>query len=201
MRRAGQIINWNDERGFGFVVPADGGEQAFVHIGAFPRGTRRPVAGDRISYVQGKDASGRVQTRKIRLLGETLLHRPTWRLPRAALGLITLVVIGGLAWAGVIPHFLAWLYLGCSCLSYLLYGFDKRAARRDGQRTPENTLHLMDLLGGWPGALVAQQQFHHKTIKRSYQWVFWLTVAVNLAAAWWLTTSGTLQGLLQLFRA
>ena len=55
---------------------------------------------------------------------------------------------------------------------------------------PENTLHLLALLGGWPGALVAQAQFRHKTRKVSFRAVFWLTVAVNLAALGWLAVEG-----------
>jgi len=49
--------------------------------------------------------------------------------------------------------------VGLSLLSYLMYWLDKEAAQSGAQRTPESTLHLVDLLGGWPGALVAQQQF------------------------------------------
>ena len=46
---------------------------------------------------------------------------------------------------------------------------------------PESTLHLFDLLGGWPGALIAQQQFRHKTVKASFQAGFWMTVVLNVA--------------------
>ena len=60
-----------------------------------------------------------------------------------------------------------------------LYGRDKRQARAQGQRTPEKLLHACELLGGWPGALVAQQAFRHKTRKLSYQAVFWGIVLVH----------------------
>ena len=51
----------------------------------------------------------------------------------------------------------------------LLYGLDKIAARNGRRRIPENILHLLALLGGWPGAAVAQRLFHHKTGKRAFQ--------------------------------
>lgn len=70
-------------------------------------------------------------------------------------------------------------YAGVSVLSYLLYRADKQSAREGSQRTPENMLHLTELLGGWPGALIAQQRFRHKTRKLSYQLVFWLIVAAH----------------------
>ncbi|MBN8225508.1 MAG: DUF1294 domain-containing protein [Xanthomonadales bacterium] len=76
-----------------------------------------------------------------------------------------------------------------------MYALDKAAAGRDARRTPENSLHLADLLGGWPGALIAQRQFRHKTIKQPFQAVFWITAALNLAGAWWLLSSGFLSEL------
>jgi uncharacterized membrane protein YsdA (DUF1294 family) len=66
-----------------------------------------------------------------------------------------------------------------SVIAFALYGHDKRQARTQGQRTPEKLLRAAELLGGWPGALVAQQVFRHKTRKVSYQSVFWLVVLVH----------------------
>lgn len=71
------------------------------------------------------------------------------------------------------------LYLLASLLSFMQYWLDKRSAQSGGQRTAENTLHLVELAGGWPGALIAQQALRHKTRKASYQAVFWLVVAVH----------------------
>lgn len=76
-----------------------------------------------------------------------------------------------------------WLALAVYGLASLvcvgLYGRDKRQARAQGPRTPEKLLHACELLGGWPGALVAQQVFRHKTRKLSYQAVFWCIVLVH----------------------
>ncbi|WP_153605141.1 DUF1294 domain-containing protein, partial [Pseudomonas aeruginosa] len=44
---------------------------------------------------------------------------------------------------------------------------------------PGVRLHLFELLGGWPGALVAQQVFRHKTRKLSFQLVFWGIVLLH----------------------
>jgi uncharacterized membrane protein YsdA (DUF1294 family) len=68
-----------------------------------------------------------------------------------------------------------------SVVTFGLYWHDKRRAMAQGQRTPENLLHASELLGGWPGALIAQQAFRHKTRKVSYQLVFWLIVLVHQA--------------------
>ena len=66
-----------------------------------------------------------------------------------------------------------------SVLAFFLYWSDKRKARADSWRTPENVLHAVELAGGWPGALLAQQVFRHKTRKVSYQLLFWLIVLLH----------------------
>ena len=73
-------------------------------------------------------------------------------------------------------------YTVASLVAFGLYWYDKQQARTGQWRTPENVLHGVELLGGWPGALVAQQVFRHKTRKVSYQLWFWLIVALHQAA-------------------
>jgi uncharacterized membrane protein YsdA (DUF1294 family) len=69
-----------------------------------------------------------------------------------------------------------------SVATFAFYARDKRAARAGRRRTPESTLLILGLIGGWPGGLVAQRMLRHKTRKRSFQAQFWLTVVVNVAA-------------------
>lgn len=191
MRFAGRITDWNDEKGFGFVEPSGGGERAFVHVNAFQRGSRRPAPGDLISYLPAKDSRGRLQAREIRHAGQRIeVPRQPSRLPRATIGIAALIAATVAALIGWIPLPLAGAYVAVSAVSYVMYWFDKSAAGRGARRTPESNLHLADLLGGWPGALIAQQQFRHKTIKQSFQSVFWVTVVANLVAVGWLVSSG-----------
>lgn len=67
-----------------------------------------------------------------------------------------------------------------SSVCFITYGFDKRRAVRGGRRVPERTLHFMAFLGGWPGAILAQRHFRHKTQKLPFRLVFWLTVVLHL---------------------
>jgi uncharacterized membrane protein YsdA (DUF1294 family) len=89
-----------------------------------------------------------------------------------AYGVVAIGVRGG-SW---LP---AAFYLLMSLIAFGLYGHDKKQARTNGQRTPEKLLHAAEMLGGWPGALVAQQAFRHKTRKVSYQLLFWLIVLLH----------------------
>lgn len=81
-------------------------------------------------------------------------------------------------------------YAAVSAVTFVAYGVDKRAAVRGRRRVPEATLHLLELLGGFPGALVAQQVFRHKRNKAGYMIVCRLIIALHLGGwgAWlWLT--------------
>ncbi len=73
-----------------------------------------------------------------------------------------------------------WLVAPASLISFVLYDFDKRRAVRGGRRIPEKTLHVLALLGGWPGAFLGQRLFRHKTSKPSFLIVFWATVVIHV---------------------
>ncbi|MEM9552849.1 MAG: DUF1294 domain-containing protein [Acidobacteriota bacterium] len=72
---------------------------------------------------------------------------------------------------------------GLSLLGFVLIATDKSRARRGRRRIPEATLHLVELLGGWPGSYLAQQSYRHKTAKRSYRAVFWAIVVLHQVLA------------------
>ncbi|TFC24636.1 DUF1294 domain-containing protein [Cryobacterium sp. TMT1-3] len=72
------------------------------------------------------------------------------------------------------------LYLVASLICFGLYATDKRRARNGSWRVPERTLLFWGFLGGWPGAIVAQQVLRHKTQKTSFRTAFWITVVLNV---------------------
>ena len=196
MRRAGRISAWNEDKGYGFVVPHDGGNRAFVHIKAFQFGSRRPVDDDLISYSTSKDDRGRTTAVDVRFAGQRIESRgPTKPVPRLALGAIALVTVVLGTLSGIVPSVIPIGYLAFSSLSYFMYSVDKMAAGRGMQRTPESTLHVVDFLGGWPGGLIAQQRLRHKTVKTSFQSTFWVTVLANIAGVTWLVHSGVAHSL------
>jgi len=80
-----------------------------------------------------------------------------------------------------LPVWVLGLYLLASIAAFVAYALDKSAAKNDQWRTQEVTLHLFALIGGWPGALVAQLLLRHKCKKQSFQDVFWVTVVLNCA--------------------
>lgn len=72
MRMEGSLSQWNDERGFGFIAPREGGPELFVHISAFPRDGRRPATGERLWFEVEVDARGRKRAVKLARSGDTL---------------------------------------------------------------------------------------------------------------------------------
>jgi uncharacterized membrane protein YsdA (DUF1294 family) len=96
--------------------------------------------------------------------------------------LLFMAALTGLALQGTLPAVIPVFYAAASSVTAIVYRLDKSAAERHARRIPERTLHVMALIGGWPGALVAQRVFRHKSRKVSFQVAFWITVALNCAA-------------------
>jgi uncharacterized membrane protein YsdA (DUF1294 family) len=71
-------------------------------------------------------------------------------------------------------------YLLMSGICYRVYQKDKKFAKTQQWRIPETTLHLYEILGGWPGALIAQRTLRHKNKKLLFQLTFWLIVALHV---------------------
>jgi len=209
MELHGTLKSWNDAKGFGFILPEDGGEQLFVHISAM-RDDSRPQVGDAVVYVPGSDAQGRPRAQHMRHAGlsvdwPAIRRKPTesakpsrsaaaksarppqsgiQQLPLKLLVLAALCVLPLWGSLVLLERGLVWVLLAyplVSLFSFCQYWLDKQSAQKGRWRTPENSLHIAELLGGWPGALVAQQVFRHKTRKASFQLVFWAIVALHQA--------------------
>lgn len=89
--------------------------------------------------------------------------------------------------SGVLPGVLIKAYACASILSFVAYAIDKGSAVGRRRRLGERSLLLLDVAGGWPGGVIAQQLLRHKTSKPAYQGWFWLAVTVNVGAlgAYW----------------
>jgi uncharacterized membrane protein YsdA (DUF1294 family) len=76
-------------------------------------------------------------------------------------------------------------YLGLlavtSRITSVAYGLDKQRAMVGGRRVAERTLLALAFLGGWPGAILAQRRFRHKTRKVTFGVAFWAVVVLHVA--------------------
>ncbi|MFW7194898.1 DUF1294 domain-containing protein [Enterobacter sp. BNK-29] len=78
-------------------------------------------------------------------------------------------------------HPLVMWFLTINVLTLVMYGADKMAARKGMRRVPEATLLIFGVTGGWPGAIVGQQLFRHKTQKQPFKSYFFISVVVSIA--------------------
>ena len=201
MRYLGTLAEWNDARGFGFVQVDAGGERLFVHISAFqprPSPQARPQPGMRLEFAVGMD-SGKKRAQQVAWRNVARAAAPAN--PRAAaskpattrkggssylavLAFVLLFVAIAVVWG--VQRWVASLYAVLSLITFLAYWKDKAAAQAGRWRTPESTLHTLSLLGGWPGAVLAQQWLRHKSSKTEFRVLFWGTVLLNVAVLVWL---------------
>jgi uncharacterized membrane protein YsdA (DUF1294 family)/cold shock CspA family protein len=188
MRFEGTLKTWNDDRGFGFIEPTQGGQEIFVHIKAFGSRSGRPQVNQLLSFEVELGPQGKKRAKNVEPVRRAAARNNMRRESPAQWGTATLFTIPGFAvlflaiailWKP--PLALAAVYFGASVVAFLAYALDKSAAERGAWRTPESTLHLLAVAGGWPGALLAQQFLRHKSTKVEFRTVFWGTVILNVA--------------------
>jgi uncharacterized membrane protein YsdA (DUF1294 family)/cold shock CspA family protein len=188
VRFEGRLKTWTDDRGFGFIEPNQGGQEIFVHIKAFPAGSGRPREGQRLSFEIEVGAQGKKRAKNVQFVRALAVRRGPRREAPAHWGVASALAVPAFVaiavWAALTWHVPAWaalVYVGASGVCFLAYALDKAAARRGAWRTPESTLLMLGLLGGWPGGLLAQQLLRHKSNKTSFRAAFWGTVMLNAA--------------------
>ena len=182
VRETGTVRTWNADRGFGFVSRPDGTD-LFLHVKAFPRGSADPVVGEEITYQIEPQEDGRLRAAQARHAGEAYV--PPMRPTSPILGAVAILAFAAiyllveLGW-GPVPLWVLFVYLGVSAIAFGAYAIDKAAARSGDRRVAETSLILLGMLGGWPGAILAQQLLRHKTAKPSFRAVFWASVLINV---------------------
>jgi uncharacterized membrane protein YsdA (DUF1294 family)/cold shock CspA family protein len=191
MRLKGKLIKWDIDKAFGFIQPNGGGDHVFIHKTALANRNRTPQIKDVITFSVAKDKQGRYCASEATFSGEALKKKQANKVSKLSIYLAVLFIglISIAFFLGHIPKNLLFAYLGLSVVTFLAYWFDKSKAQRGAWRTQESTLHLFSLLGGWPGAAIAQQVLRHKSQKKEFRTSFWFTVVINCSALGWLVSS------------
>lgn len=186
MRVRGTLKKWNDDRGFGFLQTGETGVEVFVHVKSFALRGGRPQIGETFFFDIEPGPAGkrratnveRVQAVQARMAVRR--QSPHHRVSAALLAIPGFAIVYAIAvhlWQP--PGWIALVVLIGSVVTFLMYAFDKSAARRGRWRVEEATLHALALAGGWPGALLAQTFLRHKSAKTEFLRVFWVTVVAN----------------------
>ncbi len=182
MSNKGKITTWNDEKGFGFVKSLKDEAQIFIHISAFNDRKVRPEINQKITYELSVDKQGRKCAVKIARSSDRKIKKQSVKNNSVAIitAIVFLIIVGGIIFIKQASFLILYAYIIISLVTFLIYGWDKSAAKKNHWRTPENNLHFLSLIGGWPGALIAQIFFRHKSKKQPFRMIFWLTSVVNI---------------------
>ncbi|MCK8043802.1 DUF1294 domain-containing protein [Shewanella sp. 1CM18E] len=203
-KNIGLIESWDDAKGFGFIHCDSQKSRIFLHISALSSKSSRPQIGSHIEFELATDKQGKLRADKARLIKSAAnlkLEKTNSAKNRTArkaslkkphniktkshpAPLLFAAAFIGLLAIGYLQQILPlWplIYFACmSVITFLTYGWDKRAARLQHWRVSEAKLQLFSLLGGWPGALYAQQWLRHKSAKGRFKLVLWLAIIGNL---------------------
>ena len=196
MRRSGELVQWNNKGGYGFVRD-DMGRDFYVHISKVAGGGR-PRIGDSLSFETTTGRKGRPSAVDVVITTppappaslRDVVHAPG-NVSRYKVGLrmatatmLTLLILLAIA-TDHAPLWLGGLYVLMGTASALLYRFDKLYAMTGRYRVSEANLQLVDLCFGIIGGLAAQELYRHKTVKPRFvaaTWTIALLHVLGLAA-------------------
>ena len=191
----GIIKTWKQDKGFGFIQSAASEKDIFIHIRDLKHVGYEPKMGESIDFKLMSDKAGKIRAYDAYISGQEIVHKTVKRpvyaksagKPKKKLGVLFILI-------ALIPFVFSVLlikeqrivaplfaYLIMSLVTFLAYAIDKTKAHKNQWRTQESTLHLLELVGGWPGALISQKVIRHKNKKFSFQVVFWFIVVLHLA--------------------
>lgn len=191
MRRAGELVQWNNKSGYGFARD-DAGRDYYVHISKVTPGSR-PRIGDKVSFATGIGRKGRPSAIDVTITAAAPLPTPSLRdvrqassnmsslklgLRTAAATLMTLLILWAIA-GDHAPVWLGLLYAAMGTASALLYRFDKLYALTGKYRVSEANLHMVDLAFGIIGGLAAQEVYRHKTVKPRFVTTTWTIALIH----------------------
>lgn len=187
MRYQGKIIKWYDDKGFGFIRATQDSKDVFLHISDIHKLKKRPEINESVIYEIAKDEKGRFRAVNV-AYPSARAHTNKSPTPTSFSYVFLTFIFLFAAFiiertlSGFLPHFVPWIFVGANLVVFLYYYQDKASAIKKDRRTPESTLHLLSLLGGWGGAYIAQKTFKHKHKKPSFIAEYKLTVLINCSA-------------------
>ena len=198
MRDQGRLVEWFDEKGYGFIQPNDASkDRVFLHIKDFARQGPRPIVCCALEYTVLLDGDGRYRAQQVTYLKASqtkknvskpkLSKQPAQKLKPmqiACIGYILALAVFTIA--GLLSGMVLLFISIINAITYRMYAQDKEAALQGNRRVPEQTLHLLSFLGGWPTAWLAQEKLRHKTQKQPFRKIYFCTIALNILLILWL---------------
>jgi uncharacterized membrane protein YsdA (DUF1294 family)/cold shock CspA family protein len=181
MRANGKIVSWDSSKGCGYAMAKAGGSEIFIESKNIDESHYQVVVGQQITFTIQEAKRGLPTGHEIQFVGNKVHAKSrswysfTWG------AILLLLAFGSWLYLEQIIAVAVFVFYGLlSAISFSCYYIDKRAARKDLWRLKESTLQLSALLGGWPGALIAQGVLRHKIRKPLFLFGFYFIVSIHL---------------------
>lgn len=187
MRLKGKIVTWNERKAFGFIrllQTKNTNKDIFVHTSDIKNLRRSPQVGDLVTFSLTEDERGRKRAADAVIpAAQHKAKNNTVKEYNILLAILFSLFLISCYLAKKVEAELVLGYLVFSMITFIVYYFDKKSSlKRSTARTSEQTLLLLGLFGGWPGSIIAQQFLRHKSSKKAFRRLFWLTVILNILA-------------------
>lgn len=200
MRDQGRLVEWFDDQGYGFIQPNDASKgRVFLHIKNFARQGPRPIVGCALEYVVQLDGQGRYKAIQVTYLKASQSQKKyqsntiqpekvvsTKLQPMQIFAITYILFLALFTFTGLLSGMVLLFISIMNVMTYWFYAQDKEAAQNGNRRVPENTLHVLAFLGGWPSAWLAQQRLRHKTQKQPFRKIYFCTILLNILLILWL---------------
>ncbi|MGC9327939.1 MAG: DUF1294 domain-containing protein [Candidatus Hinthialibacter sp.] len=170
----GYIVKFDRAKGYGFIRAEGMSQDVFVHISQIQ---------NRSQLTPGQSVSFEIEETSRGLAAVQVIPGRKRISPYKLYGAIAAVLIAGLTVVLILSGFhgvVAYL-ISINLITFFVYGFDKLISNSALLRVPERILHGLAFAGGSPAAMIAQKLFHHKTVKKSFQIVYWIIVLFQIA--------------------
>jgi len=176
----GTIARWDQNKGYGYISVENQDTQIRFHISDLANTSQIPSVSEPVIFRLGADSNGMMRAIEIKrpVVFNFSLAIAIW-FCSALVGSVVLLDF---------PVVACLFYFAVSTVTYTVYAFDKHAKMTGTWRIPEMSFHVLNLLGGWIGALFAQALMHHKYHDIGFKFLFWTTLVVNILLYCWMIT-------------
>ena len=195
----GTIAKFDNERKFGFIQFDNKNRQIFFHVSRFKAG-RNPNIGEQVLFDIGQDKQVRpvaINIQEAQFVAQKQQERKQKQQAYKAyqerqeqkhgqlnllcgVSVVYLLILAIVLLMSGFSLKLLGVYFIMGIVSFFIYYQDKVKAQNNQWLIPENTLHTIDVFGGWIGATFAHKLLNHKATKADFRVVFYITVALNI---------------------
>jgi len=177
----GTIAQWDQSKGYGYISVENQDTQILFHISDLENNSQLPCVSEPVVFRLGSDSNGAMRAVDV--------TRPiVFNFSLAIAVWFTSALVGSVVLLDF-PVISCVFYFAASLATYCMYALDRHAMMTGGWRVPEIVFHIMNLFGGWIGALLAQSIMHHKYHDIGFKFLFWSTLVLNIGLFGWTLTS------------